>query len=210
MLARNSYLPLVKAGEAMPRVGEVQKREFHLYCTDPRDGIAKFQFCSPRRPGKQVRPNEPRASLETATISVDPNARPFQERLELDVKVDEDLILSAHARSLNARDQDQREVHNLEFGLALPTPDFTAQTTDTSNAGGSQPTPYREALAIRVNVSNERDPSLVPGELLYQYDPHYFSVLRHPPEVQVEERLYYEPCAGCGRASNDPLCTCPR
>ena len=30
-LARNSYMPLVKAGTAMPRAGEVQKSQFHLY-----------------------------------------------------------------------------------------------------------------------------------------------------------------------------------
>ena len=34
VLARNSYLPLVKAGTPMPREGEVQKNPFHLYCTD--------------------------------------------------------------------------------------------------------------------------------------------------------------------------------
>ena len=50
-LARNSYLPLVKSGTAMPREGEIQRHPFHLYCTDPRDGVAKFRICTPKRPG---------------------------------------------------------------------------------------------------------------------------------------------------------------
>ena len=206
-LARNSYMPLVKAGTAMPRAGEVQKSQFHLYCTDPRDGVAKFQFCSPNRAGEQVRPNEPRTNLEIATISVDRMARPFRERLELDVQIDEDLILSAHARSLNEQDQDRREIHNLEFALALPA---TAPIADSGDPEHESPrSTAREGLSgltIRVNVSHSEDKYLVPGELLYQHEPHYFDPQLHPPDEQVGERLFYEPCAGCGRASHDPLC----
>ena len=205
-LARNSYLPLVKAGTAMPRQGEVQRSQFHLYCTDPRDGVAKFQFCSPNRAGEHVRPNEPRTKLEIATISVDRMARPFRERLELDIQIDEDLILRAHARSLNAKDQDQREIHDLEFGLALPV---AAPATDSGDPEHESPgSTTRGVLTIRVNVSRTEDEYFVPGELLYQYEPHYFDPLLHPPDEQVNERLFYEPCAGCGRASNDPLCCC--
>ena len=145
-----------------------------------------------------------------ATVSVDHRARPFQERLELDVHIDEDLILSANVRSLNARDHDRREIHSLEFGLALPVDLPTDPAPDRPDSEReSTPTPEGGTLAIRANVSSTPDEGLVPGELLYQYEPHYFSVLRHPPAIQVEERLYYEPCAGCGRASNDPLCRCP-
>ena len=165
-LARSSYLPLVKAGTAMPRAGEVQENQFHLYCTDPRDGVAKFQFCSPSRAGEHVRPNEPRTNLEIATISVDRMARPFQERLELDIQIDEDLILSAYARSLNAQDQDQREIHDLEFGLALPT---AAAATDAGDPEHESPeSTTRGALTIRSNVSSTDDKYFVPGELLYQ------------------------------------------
>ena len=60
LLARNSHLPLVKAGTAMPRNGEVQKMQFHLYCTDPRDGTAKFEFRSPKHGGKDILKEEPK------------------------------------------------------------------------------------------------------------------------------------------------------
>ena len=103
-LARSSYLPLLKAGTRMPRGGTATPPEhFHLYCTDPRDGKAKFQVCAPRRAGRKVRPNEPRMCLETMTVKVDAKAGLFRERLELTVQVDENLILHAHARSLNRR-----------------------------------------------------------------------------------------------------------
>ena len=190
----------------MPRGGTItQPENFHLYCTDPRDGKAKFQICAPRRAGRKVRPNEPRTYLETMTVRVDPMARMFQERLELTVQVDEDLILHAHARSLNEKDDDRCEIHNLEFGLRLRNGDNEAHEADEeptdekagqSSGGG--------ALMVRANVTNVPDPAKIPGEYLYQLDPGYFDQRQRPPEEQNLEKLYYQPCSGCGRASNDP------
>lgn len=209
-LARNSYLPLVKAGTTMPVEGQVSRQPFHLYCTDPRDGVAKFQICTPQRAGGDIRPNEPREHLENLTVRVDGKARAFEERLELDVSIDQDLILTAHARSLNARDQDKREIHDLEFGLALPA--IGGRVRHGSGKAGKR-RPHGNGhdvggLSIRANISDIEDLRLVPGEFLYQYDPGYFDRRRDPPEEQVRERLYYEPCVNCGRASNDPLCQC--
>lgn len=130
VLARNSYLPLVKAGTVMPKEGEVQRETYHLYCTDPRDGVAKFQICTPKRAGASVLPSDPRTHLEHVTVKVDGKARAFQERLELDVRINDDLILDAHARSLNLKDEDRREIHNLEFGLRFPA---EAQATGSSD-----------------------------------------------------------------------------
>ena len=210
LLARNSYLPLVKAGTAMPREGEVQHQPFHLYCTDPRDGVAKFQICTPKRAGESVRPDDPRTHLENLTVKVDQQARAFRERLELDIQINDDLILQAHARSLNARDEDQQEIHNLEFGLAFPT----GHQMDGSSGDSEESETMREekalpgSLTIRANVADDDDLSLVPGEYLNEYDPYYFDVRRSPPEEQMNENLYYQPCAICGLASNDPLCLC--
>ena len=211
-LARSSYLPLVKAGTLMPREGEVQQHDqpFHLYCTDPRDGIAKFQICAPGRPGTTVRPNEPRIHLETMTVKVDAKAGVFKERLELDVRVDEDLILRAHARSMNKKDEDQCEIHNLEFGLHLPrTTSESVKNEDGDYRGRSEgrATPVG-ALSVRANVTDTKDLAKVPGEFLYAQMPEYFDTRLKPPEEQVLEKLYYTPCAVCGRASNDPGCTC--
>jgi actin-like ATPase involved in cell morphogenesis len=212
ILARNSYLPLVKAGTVMPKEGEVQSQPFHLYCTDPRDGVAKFQICTPKRSGERVLPNDPRTHLENLTVKVDREARAFRERLELDVQINDDLILQAHARSLNAEDEDQREIHNLEFGLAFPTGPRTDGPSEDSEESelAQEPQAPPGALAIRANVADCDDLSLVPGEYLNEYNPYYFDVRRSPPPEQVSENLYYKPCAICGRASNDPLCKCDR
>ena len=43
---------------------------------------------------------------------------------------------------------------------------------------------------------------------MYRFEPSYFDVNSRPPEEQDCERLYYEPCAGCGRSISDPLCQC--
>ncbi|MEN8133893.1 MAG: Hsp70 family protein, partial [Pseudomonadota bacterium] len=70
LLARNSYMPLVKAGTTMPSEGEVQADQFHIYCADPRDGFAKFQLCAPTRPGSKVLPNDRRNPLENLIVEV--------------------------------------------------------------------------------------------------------------------------------------------
>lgn len=209
-LARDSYLPLVKAGTAMPREGDVQTTPFDLYCTDPRDGIAKFQICSPRRAGRSVMTNEPRIPLETVTVKVDQHARAFRERLRLEISINDDLVLTAHARSLNAMDEDRKEVHNLEFGLAFPgvVPSSpTDQAADPSSAGEAHGS-GAGSVSVRGNVANTTDPVLVPGELMYQYNPDYFRPSGRAPREQELERLYYVPCAICGRGANDLRCHC--
>jgi hypothetical protein len=210
LLARQSYLPLVKVGTAMPREGEVQQQSFHLYCTDPRDGVAKFQICSPKRSAAVVLPNEPRVHLENISVRVDRHARPFRERLELDIRITDDLILEAHARSLNAKDEDRREVHNLEFGLAFPESGSRETYGNNVDAGRRPDVDGHETggLSVRANVADREDLGLVPGEYLHGLNPHYFDSRGNPPEVQVMEKLYYTPCAICGRPSNDPLCKC--
>ena len=207
-LARNSYLPLVKAGTIMPQEGEVQQEDLHLYCTDPRDGIAKFQICAPKRPGREIMPGDPRTHLENLTIRVDSLAKPFQERLELAVSINDDLILEAHARSLNMKDEDRCEVHNLEFGLAFPT--FNPADGDVVDDDTKlEADPHEKgALSLRTNIADREDLSLVPGELLYQHNPAYFDQRLSPPAHQDGERLYYVPCSYCGLASHDPRCRC--
>ena len=209
-LARNSYLPLIKAGTLMPREHEEQNRTFHLYCTDPRDGTAKFQLCVPKRPGAKVLKSDPRDILDVITVKVDSMAKAFNERLELDATLNDDLILNVHARSLNIEDEDVCEIHDLEFGLSLPLNGNTSDTSDpsTNQIEKSDAKPPSGSISVRSNVAKNVDHFLVPGEYLYQYNPGYFDARRNPPELQRYERLYYEPCSICGRASSDPACKC--
>lgn len=209
LLARNSYMPLLSAGLEMPQEGETRRDAFSLYCVDPTDGHGKFQLTAPRRPGPKILPNDLRRTLANLVVPVDKKAAPFRERLSLDVEIDENLILKATARSLNQRGLADTEIHDLEFALALPTGlrgwlgDETfpeASGTDTNHETGT--------LAMRSNIAAREDLALVPGEVLYRFDPMYFDLRHDPPKFQDDERLYYVPCSFCGRPSNDPLCRC--
>src|SRR5690606_25086513 len=116
-LARNSYLPILEAGLETPRHANVERRQYHLYCSDPRDGAAKFSLWSPGRPGQDVLQTDVRVPLAEMVVRVDAKARPLRERLELDLELDDDLVLTARARSLNEQASSRVELHDLEFGI---------------------------------------------------------------------------------------------
>jgi molecular chaperone DnaK len=209
LLARNSYMSLIDAGTAMPNEGETKADQFHLYCADPRDGYAKFQLSAPVRPGKKILPNDVRTTLANLVVKVDSKAQPLQERLELDVEIDENLILSAKARSLNKMDLAITEVHDLEFGLSFPSQ--YSKTDVFNDVINSLSAEHHEcgSLIFRSNVAaTDKDKRAIPGELLYELEPGYFDLRMDPPEIQVDEKLYYQVCAICRKASNDPLCKC--
>lgn len=208
VLARNSYLPLIKSGAEMPTEGEVRSDQFHLYCTDPRDGTAKFQIQAPVRPGAKVLPNDQRVPLDNLVIDVDSLAKPFRERLEMNVDIDDNLILKVRARSLNVKSSSEVEIHNLEFGLSLPEAKGLDADSDDPIAGiyDGHKQKQESGLSVRANVADRVDKYLVPGELLESYDPNALDKRSNPPQIQVEESLYYAPCSICKRASNDPLC----
>lgn len=207
-LARNSYMPLLQAGLEMPLEREQRRERFDLYCADPSDGHGKFNLVSPHRPGPRVLPNDKRRTLGTMLVKVDAKARPFRERLELEVRVDENLVLTATAWSLNQKGHAVAEVHDLEFALATPGATSSWLKTNLFDEDRDGITNEPGDLSMRSNIAAREDDSLVPGEVLYRFNPFYFVTDRHPPQIQVEERLYYEPCCICGAASNDPKCRC--
>jgi len=208
VLARNSYMPLLQAGLEMPIEREIRREQFDLYCVDPSDGHGKFSLVSPHRPGPRVLANDKRRPLCNLLLKVDGKAQPFRERLGLDAKIDENLVLTATAWSLNQKAKAVAEVHDLEFALATPGAPMSWLNTGLLGTD-SEVSPHEPGdLSMRSNIAARKDESLIPGEVLYRYNPSYFRVEQNPPQIQVEERLYYEPCSMCGRASNDPLCQC--
>lgn len=208
VLARNSYMPLLRAGLQMPTERERRSERFDLYCVDPSDGHGKFSLVSPHRPGPRVLPNDKRRPLCHVLLDIDAKALPFRERLELDISVDENLVLTANAWSLNKNDEAVAEVHDLEFALVTPGAHGTWLKTDLFGKEGCDDSREIGSLAMRSNIAASVDEGLVPGEVVYRYNPYYFRVERDPPQIQVEEHLYYRPCSLCGRASNDPQCQC--
>jgi len=207
-LARNSYVALLEAGTEMPTEREYRRESFDLYCVDPSDGHGKFSLVSPHRPGPRVLSNDKRRPLCNMLLDVDAKAAPFRERLGLEVSVDEDLVLTATAWSLNQKARAIGKVHDLEFALATPGMRNSWLDTELLDADKDAGTLEAGDLAMRSNLANKDDNRLVPGEVLYRFNKHYFRVDQNPPQIQVEERLYYEPCSMCGRRTNDPQCQC--
>ena len=208
-LARNSYMPLLDAGLEMPIEGEVRRDTFTVYCVDPTDGHGKFQLVSPHRAGPKVMPDDKRRVLANLVVKVDKKAAPFKERLQLDVEIDDNLVLVAKARSLNMRGLAEAEVHDLEFALHFPSggnswKQNTAMSDSSEDGAKHEP----GDLVMRSNIAAQENYFLVPGEVLYRFDPWYFDMRKSPPQLQIDEKLYYEPCSYCRRASNDPLCKC--
>lgn len=207
-LARNSYMPLLQAGVEMPLEREHRRERFGLYCVDPSDGHGKFSLVSPHRPGPRVLANDKRRPLCNMLLKVDGKAAPFRERLELEVSVDENLVLTATAWSLNQKGRAVAEVHDLEFALATPGARSSWLNANLLGKDGDAAAQRTGDLVMRSNLAAREDNSLVPGEVLYRHNSFYFRVEQNPPQIQVEERLYYEPCSICRRVSNDPQCQC--
>lgn len=208
-LARNSYMTLVPAGTGLPTEREVLSERFDLYCVDPSDGSGKFELVTPRRPGPRVLSNDERKSLGNIVLAVDAKAMPFQERLKLEISINQDLVMSAKAWSLNQKGRAEAEIHDLEFALA--TPGNKSGWLHSELLGveqGSGSTQGTGALTMRSNLSEREDIKLVPGDVVKRIDPFYFDPARNAPSLQLKEYTYYLPCAICKRPSNDPLCRC--
>ena len=208
-LARNTYLPLLKANTRMPQEDEVLEHSVGLYSSDPRDGHAKFEFVSPLVVGKPVAADH-RIPLDVMTIDVHKDAEPFRERLLLEFTLDQDLIFRAEARSTLKRNFDQIELHELEFGMSI------ASSKKPSVSGEEpEPEPVRipveppvtptGSLMLRSNLASRPDDFMVPGELLHRWKPFNFA---DRPNIQRDEYLYYRPCGGCGRRIDDKNCRC--
>ncbi|SDR91600.1 Hsp70 family protein [Pseudomonas oryzae] len=212
-LARDTRHVAIKAGSEMPREGSIQQAErLNLYCTDPRDGVAKIQLEVPaRRHGRYVQASDARNNLASLSVRVDGKSARLFERVELDMRVDENLILKVDARSTVANDHDATEIHNLEFGLSLGGSSGKGQylgDASVKKPKDRSSSDHQGAVLLRSNLALREDKSLVPGEYLHEVQKQtpYTRVPLTP--LQDREKLYYAPCSGCGRRSNDPLCKC--
>ncbi|MCQ1947235.1 MULTISPECIES: Hsp70 family protein [unclassified Arthrobacter] len=206
-MARGSRLPLLRAGTEMPADGEVRQDRFHLYCTDPTEGVAKFSIVAPSEVVEQPQASDPRTSLGIVTVSVDTTAPPLVERLELGVQVDDDLILTIDAASSQRGDRSRASYFDLEFGIGL---------TGSANLGpvdiaDTDAWVQNDGLIARANVANKPDSQLIPGDVLHKHNPLAFARIPGPDEATSEQRteyLYYKPCAVCRRKWGDPACRC--
>ncbi len=207
-MARGSRLPLLRAGTPMPSDGQVRHDLVHLYCTDPSDGKVNFHIVTPRDLKTHPQAGDPRTSLGLLSVLVDPTAPPLVERLELQLEIDDDLILSVTATSIQKADSVNVSFFDLEFGIALPGIEDIIGPALVDDA---DPAPLPSGLSIRANVADEKDPKLIPGDVLYRHNPNAFTPKPGPnraTEQQLIEHLYYKPCALCGRLWGDASCRC--
>lgn len=206
-MARGSHLRLLRAGTPMPADNEVKKTQFHLFCTDPTDGYAKFPIVAPTELLSHPQASSPRTTIGLLEVEVNRRAPRLFERLELDVEIDHDLILGVTATSSHHRDTRHEKFFDLEFGIGLPV----EGPSEKIDVGDAERTVPRGGLVTRTNVADREDESLVPGDVLHAFRPAAFSPPPMPnraTEEQFREHLFYEPCAVCKRAWGDPECTC--
>jgi molecular chaperone DnaK (HSP70) len=116
--ARQSFIRVFKDGTDLPIEGEVINEIVSLYCVDPRDGKAKIELTRPRDLGR-LATADPRSPYDTLVLDVDSDSKPFHERLEVNISIDDNLILNAYAVSTLTKHKISREIYNLEFGLSL-------------------------------------------------------------------------------------------
>lgn len=204
-LARGARLPVLHMGRPMPADGDHQHEEVHLYCTDPSDGKAKIALVTPERVSATPQAGDPRETIGMLTLEVDPTAPPLHERIKLDLEINDDLILTLTALSSQREDRQSATYFELEFGIGFPGASEIKPSPRTVSAARAT-----GGLVVRANISDKKDRSLVPGDVLHKYTPAAFSRLPgdRATEEQVREHLYYQPCAVCKRPWGHPACRC--
>jgi molecular chaperone DnaK (HSP70) len=205
--AHNHYTPIVHSRTTLPIEGEQIRNIFSMYCVDPRDSFAKFEFARPKWPDRESS-QDVRIPYTHLTIEVDPHAAPLAERLEVEVRINHDLIATVSAESQLARSKREKEIHDLEFGLGLDGHEAGLDGTGIENQLAQAPNAQeptitrsqsdsRDAVRVRSNVTvGQHDWDLVPGEIVQKHRPITDQFLT---SLQRAEKMYYVSCSECGR-----------
>ena len=213
---RGSYHPLVAAGEPLPieRITPFQRENNSLFCVDPRNGVAIFEFAKPAKIG-HVDPGDPRVTLAVARLPVDPKARPLIERLNCTLQIDQDYVVTVILRSSAFGGEERVEFHDLDFGLALPIPGDGENVGIDAGGNAKRVSGSATAIAnaksnvtrrtnVAINLNGDRAIGelwrLVPGDIVATWQPHHFDNRAETASSrQNVERWFYEPCVRCRR-----------
>jgi hypothetical protein len=147
-------------------------------------------------------------------VQVDPTARPLLERIECQLQIDHDYVVTATLRSTGRGAEIDAEFHDLDFGLALPLhgkpregPGADSDKIDGRGSINFRASP-RSNLAQRVNVVLDAEGSrdeddlwrVVPGDIVTKWRPNHFdNRTEEASRRQNEERSFYTPCSRCRR-----------
>lgn len=213
---QGTYYPVAHAGWRLPFENEPQNvTTLQLFCTDTRSGTAIVELATPIRVGTAL-PTDPRRTLCVCSAKVDSNEQPLIEAIECTIQFDDNYIGSVTLKSSGMQETTTAEFHDLEFGLALPTPNHTIdpdapRKDDIPLIGPAKPA----TNAVRgVNTVRQRNVTsmhmasgskddlwrTVPGDVLQQYRREHFSTLAmRATEQQQRSRNFHLPCTRCGR-----------
>lgn len=200
------HIEIVDVNQLLPLQNQtVPVHKSQYYCTDPRDGIAKFQISRPVKAG-QAGPADPRKPYVVLHVKVSPTTPPLAEKLQLQVSIDHDYVAHVTATSSLMGDKVEKEIFDLEFALAM---NGFGEGASVLRGGerephqmGDSPTPRgaQGNVLIKTNVSPSNDWKDVPGELVVQYYPRWFDPDgSRASQLQRVEYFYYQPCSLCGR-----------
>lgn len=207
-----TFLEIVAEDHALPLENQtLPVLASQFYCVDPRDGVANFQFVRPMIVGYGAR-SAPRETYTVLSLKVDPTASPFIERLKISISIDHDYIVHIDGHSSGRDDHATRQIHDLEFALALPL----AYSGDSKKKSGTrkngvvgdaepilQPRRAYGGIQLRSNISQSlSDWRSVPGDIIEQWRSHWFDTRSgNASPRQREERDYYRLCSLCKKTS---------
>lgn len=195
--ARNSLLTVIQQGARLPGRGESIMKQQSMYCSDPRDGKAIFTFKRPQMVNKAAAA-DPRTTYGSLVVEINAEFPPLEERIELTVIIDDDLIVQCNAVAEDFQESVSIDFYDLEFALnVLPIHD---------NSGGNKVrTRFKPSingpkqLLVRANISSAKsDWESVPGELLKEYNDKNVYLRKQLTELQQLEYVRYQPCSYCG------------
>jgi molecular chaperone DnaK len=200
-----SYLEIVGESQTLPVENEqIPIYATQFYCCDPRDQVAHFHFVRPSKVGYGAR-TAPRQSYTTLSLKVDPYAAPLTERLRLQLSIDHDYVVHVEGESTGRKDRAKKEIHNLEFALALPS-QSSAEFSSTESTDLDYPASVTEthklgAVRLRSNVvTDNKSWSHVPGDIIEEWRSSWFdSRAGNASARQNNEKDYYRPCSMCKR-----------
>ncbi|EPU3916375.1 Hsp70 family protein [Aeromonas hydrophila] len=193
--ARNSMLTVISEGTLLPRRGESIRYPQSMYCTDPRDGNALISFKRPQMVGKSAAA-DPRTNYGELIVPINPAFPPLEERIEIEVSIDDNLIVHVSGLGLDMAVRRHAEFYDLEFGLAVATAEV-AQKKKRLKLTGQGRLPY--GLLPRANITPDKNGwALVPGELLKSYNDTHPYLKQTMTDMQREEFVRYQPCSRCG------------
>lgn len=195
--ARNSLLTIIHNGTRLPVRGESIQKSQSMYCSDPRDGKAIFTFKRPQMVNKTAAA-DPRTAYGSLVVEINPDFPPLEERVQLTVTIDDNLIACCEAVAEDFQEAVSIEFYDLEFALnALPVL--------TGSGEGKMRTLFSPAkgepkqLLVRANVTSRNDAwDTVPGELLKEYNDKNTYLKKPMTDVQTVEYVRYQPCSICG------------